>query len=81
MRARRSRGRSRLAQVATFRMPRRTSHSAKPLNTPENVRTATRDRQPLGSRMLAPSLNLADAPSRLTFSRLTLIGMFRGFAA
>jgi hypothetical protein len=30
--------------------------------------------------VLTHSLNLADAPSRLTFSPLTMIGMFRRFA-
>src|SRR5687768_8229397 len=60
---------------------RQTSRSAKRLNTPENVRTTVERRWPLGSRGLTPSLNLADAPSHLTFSRLTMIGMFRRFAA
>src|SRR5688572_32224858 len=57
-------------------MPR----SAKRLNTPENVRTTTLDRWTLGSRALAHALNLADALSRLTFSPLTILGMFRRFA-
>jgi len=56
------------------------SHSAKRLNTPENVRTAVYDRWPLGSRVLTHSLNLAGSPGRLAFSPLTMVGMFRRFA-
>ena len=57
--------------------PRPISHTAEALRTPESGRTPACRRWPLGSRVLAHALNLAEALRRLSLSPLTFVGMPR----